>query len=232
MSPLKVVVLMGGPSEEREISLRSGDGIAQALTRRGYIVERLIIPHELSLDAVPAFAAGALRELATDVAFIALHGAGGEDGTIQQVCETLGLAFTGSSVRASQLGMDKIASKRCFEEAGLRVPRWQVVEAAATLDSDRLRDVSYPLVVKPSCSGSSFGVSILDDAATLSSAIALAGRYSASVLLEEWIAGRELTVGVIGEQPLPVVEVKPRHAFFDYTAKYTPGQTEIGRAHV
>lgn len=222
---LKVVVLMGGPSEEHEISLRSGEGIAQALTRRGFHVERLILSRELSLDAVAGFATHALRRCAADVAFIALHGAGGEDGTIQQVCETLGLAFTGSAVRASQLGMDKIASKRCFEQAGLQVPSWHVVHAGTPMDNE-LGALSYPLVVKPSSSGSSFGVSIIDDPAMLASAITLASRFSPSILLEEWIAGRELTVGVIGEQPLPVVEVKPRHAFFDYTAKYTPGQTD------
>ena len=221
---MKVVVLMGGPSEEHDISLKSGHGVAAALASRGWTTEPLEIPKTLSVDGACEFVRRALQQGGADVAFIALHGAFGEDGTIQAVCEDLHVAYTGSDPQASRLGMDKVASRKRFEEAGLSVPRWQLVDL--TRRRATLRGFTYPLVVKPVNQGSSIGVSIVRGEADLPSALDTAGRYGSQVLIEEFIRGREVTVGVLGDDPLPVVEIRPSHPFFDFSAKYTVGATE------
>jgi D-alanine--D-alanine ligase len=225
LTGLTVAVLMGGPSEEHEISLRSGQGVVEALRRRHARAEPLVIPKALSIREAVVFVEEALQAQYPDVAFIALHGAFGEDGTIQTLCERLQVAYTGSDAAASRLGMDKVASRRRFQDAGLSVPRWHLLDRA-----DRrppaLSGWSYPLVVKPTNQGSSLGVSLVPARAGLGRAIGLAGRYDSRILIEECVAGRELTVGVLGEEPLPVVEIRPHQPFFDYTAKYTAGRTE------
>ena len=222
----RVVVVMGGPSEEHEVSLRSGQGVVQALTRRQWMAEPLVIPRTSGVAEALASARRGLMQAQAELVFIALHGPFGEDGTIQQLCEELHLPYTGSDVLASRLGMDKVASKRRFEEAGLRVPRWGIVEGPATSLPRELESLPYPVVVKPSRSGSSFGVSIVKDVTALPTAIAEAAHYGSPVIVEAFIAGRELTVGILGETALPVVEIRPRSGFFDYRAKYTQGATE------
>jgi len=223
---LRVVVVMGGPSEEHDVSCRSGQGVVEALARCQWIVESLLIPRAAGVDEALERARDGLTRARADVVFIALHGLFGEDGTIQQLCEELHLPYTGSDVLASRLGMDKVASKRRFEEAGLRVPRWRVIEGSRTEALRDLEGLAYPLVVKPARSGSSFGVSIVERADGMAAAIAQARRYGSTVLVEEFIAGRELTVGILGDTPLPVVEIRPRQGFFDFQAKYTQGATD------
>jgi D-alanine-D-alanine ligase len=223
---LKVAVLMGGPSEEHDVSLKSGQGVVRALTKRRWAVEPVVIPKALTVHGASEFARRALQQVCADVAFIALHGIFGEDGTIQQLCEDVRLAYTGSDVPASRLGIDKSASRKRFEDAGLSVPRWEAVEFAAGRVPQRPRGVSYPLVVKPNGQGSSLGISIIRQEEELSAALAEASRYGSQVLLEEFVSGRELTVGILGDEPLPVIEIRPSHPFFDYTAKYTAGLTE------
>ena len=220
---LKIAVLMGGPSEEHDISLKSGHGVVEALIRRHWTVHPVVLPKALTLDEARTFAGQALQDAGVDVAFIALHGAFGEDGTIQEVCEELHLAYTGSTAATSRMGMDKAASKKQFEEVGLCTPRWQVLDLSKR--PLRLGRYAYPLVVKPTQQGSSLGVSIVHQEAQLRAALTMAGRYGPRVLIEEFIAGSELTVGVFGDEPLPVVEVRPSRPFFDYTAKYTAGLT-------
>ncbi|MBI2496155.1 MAG: D-alanine--D-alanine ligase [Candidatus Omnitrophica bacterium] len=223
---LRIAVLMGGPSEEHGISLKSGQGVAAALRRRRWIAEPVVIPQDLSVQDACGFVERALHQLDADVVFIALHGAFGEDGTIQRLCEDLHLAYTGSDALASRLGMDKEASRRRFQAAGLKVPDWQVVDlrqgSAWAITAVR----AYPLVVKPTNQGSSLGVSIVRREEELEPAMVAAGRYGDRVLIEEFVAGRELTVGVLGEEPLPVVEIRPSQPFFNYAAKYTMGATE------
>lgn len=223
--PLTIAVLMGGPSAEHEISLKSGRGVVEALTRRRWAVEPVVIPKALTPAAACAFVAEAMKRAGAEVAFIALHGAFGEDGTIQQLCEDLQVAYTGSNAAASRLGMDKVASRKRFESAGLIVPRWQVADAVGRTVQEPRR-FSYPLVVKPIDQGSSLGVSIVRRAEGFPAAVEAAGRYGRQVLIEEFVAGRELTVGVLGDEPLPVVEIRPSHPFFDFTAKYTSGATD------
>lgn len=221
---LKVAVLMGGPSEEHAISLKSGEGVVAALSHKQFSVEPLVIPKALSVFAASGFAHTALKRLNPDVVFIALHGAFGEDGTIQAECENLRLAYTGSNAQASRLGMDKIASRKCFEQAGLAVPKGQTVD----LKTDHIRPetLAYPVVVKPVHQGSSIGVSIVHKPEQLAAALSEVERYESQALIEEFIPGREVTVAIFAEEPLPVVEIRPQQPFFDYAAKYTKGLTE------
>lgn len=223
----RVGVLMGGPSAEHEISLKSGQGVAAALTRLGWNAQAMVIPKEFSVEDAGRCTRQALQESDIEAAFVALHGPFGEDGTIQAICEDLRIAYTGSDPQASRLGLDKVASRERFESARLLVPKWCVLDPD---DLDGLvaciTHLHFPVVVKPTNQGSSIGVSIAANHAELIDAVADAGRYGRQILVEEFVRGRELTVGILGRETLPVVEVRPHSSrFFDYAAKYTPGQT-------
>ncbi|HEX9779797.1 MAG TPA: D-alanine--D-alanine ligase [bacterium] len=220
-----VAVLMGGPSGEHGISLKSGRGVALALAELGWDVETLELPrHGTAADAADAVRRH-MTQRRPDVTFIALHGPFGEDGTIQEVCEELHIAYTGSEVAASRLGMDKIASRAAFTAAGLAVPRCRVLAPGAAETAGWPREGELPAVVKPSNQGSSLGVSLVERPEEWARAVEAAAAFGAPVLIEEYVRGRELTVGVVGERVLPVVGVVPRHAFFDFDAKYTAGET-------
>ena len=226
-SQLRIAVLMGGPSEEHEISVKSGRGVTEALLRGGWAVEPVVIPKVGSVEEACEATRHVLQRLNPDVAFIALHGAFGEDGTIQQVCEDLHVAYTGSDVAASRVGMDKAASRRRFEEAGIPVPRWRLVDLTeASALREAVESVAYPLVVKPRSQGSSIGISVVHRPQELDRAIELAKPFGSSLLLEAFVAGRELTVGILGDEALPVVEIRPAQPFFDYHAKYVAGTTQ------
>jgi len=210
---VRVGVLMGGPSSEREVSLASGGAVLAALQGRGH--------DAVGLD----WTAGAdlghlLREARVTVVWNALHGTYGEDGCVQGLCEILGLPYTGSGVLASALAMDKVAAKRLFEGAGLRVPRWEILADAAAA-----RAFGLPCVVKPSCEGSSVGVSIVRDAAGLEPALQAARRGRGVVLGEEYVPGHEVSVGILEERPLGTVEICPQKEFYDYEAKYQRDDT-------
>ena len=224
MSVANVAVLMGGPSGEHDISLRSGQGVVDALIRRHWPVEPIVIPRMRTMAEAGDAATQALQRADADVAFIALHGPFGEDGTIQALCEALHLPYTGSTSRASRLGIDKAASKQRFERAGLAVPRGMV--RASMARPEPVQGLSYPLVIKPVGQGSSLGVSIVHREEALPTACEAAGQFGDRIVIEEFVMGRELTVGVLGERALPIVEMRPRQPFFDYTAKYTVGLTE------
>jgi D-alanine-D-alanine ligase len=223
----RVTVVMGGPSPEHDVSLQSGHGVAEALARRGWTVDSVTIPRDGTTAAAREYARAALAQAHPSVVFLATHGTFGEDGTLQTLCESLHLPYTGSDARASQIGMDKALSRRRFEAAELAVPRWKQVDCARGVpETVPLDDWTYPLVVKPSSQGSSVGVTIVERPAHLPSALAEAARYDETILVEEYVRGREVTVGVLGEQPLPVIEICPSRLFFDYTAKYTQGMTQ------
>src|SRR5580765_6926704 len=213
---MKVTVLMGGRSSEREISLRTGRGIARALRALGHAVTaldaatgRLLPPGDEESGAPPAAEVASepaqmgaaltrAESLAdADVVFIALHGGEGEDGTIQALLDLAGKPYTGSGVLASAIAMDKAMSKRLFEHGGVPTPRWMLVARGAELSEiDTRRLGGYPLVVKPNADGSSMGISVVSSAAELPEAIDLAARYGPDVLIEQYIPGRELTVAV------------------------------------
>jgi D-alanine-D-alanine ligase len=209
----RIAVLMGGQSAEREVSLRSGKAILAALLRKGY--------DAVSLD-VDASVGSRLRESQAEVAFIALHGPGGEDGTIQGMLEILGIPYTGSGVQACAVAMDKAMTKVLLEYAGIPVPRGHVLTTPAR--TARLpRGFRLPVVVKPVSQGSTVGITIVRRARELPTALGTALEFGPEVLLEEYIEGRELTVAVLNGRPLPVVEIIAPQGFYDFAAKYTPG---------
>ena len=211
----KVGVLLGGSSSEREISLKSGKAIAAALRAEGVEV--------IELGEKEDIRSGVLKHR-IDLAFIALHGRFGEDGRVQSFLEEEGIPYTGSGVAASRLAMDKIASRRVFRQAGLTVPFTRIYQRGK---AHLPPPFSGPLVVKPAREGSSIGLSIIHSPREYESAIREAGRYDERILVERYIPGRELTVGVLAEQALPVVEILPKNKFFDFQAKYTKGMTEF-----
>ncbi len=214
MRKLKIAVLMGGPSAEREVSLRSGTAVANALAATG----ARVVPMDIQ-DATFTIPAE------VDVAFLVLHGTFGEDGSLQRILEGRAVAYTGSGPEASALAFDKVAAKQSFLVAGIPTPAYEAFVNGQSSRA-RLARLGFPVVVKPSRQGSSVGISIVQQAAQLPEACQLAGRYDSRLLVEQFIAGRELTVGILDGRPLPVVEIRPKHGFFTYEAKYTKGETD------
>ena len=211
----KVAVLLGGKSAEREVSLKSGGMVLNALRSRG--VDALPFdPAERGLDA--------LIGERFERAFIALHGRFGEDGTVQGVLEWLGIPYTGSGVLASALAMDKLRTKLLWHAEGLPTPPYAVL----TKDSDLrtvARELGVPLMVKPASEGSSIGMSKVRSAARLDEAYALAVNYDRVVIAEKFIDGTELTAGILGDQVLPLIKIETPRDFYDYEAKYIADDT-------
>ncbi len=225
----RVGVLMGGPSAEREISLKSGRAVCAALEQVGCCATAI----EVSAGAdIETALLTRLRAASVDVAFIALHGTFGEDGGVQRLLDREGLPYIGSSAEASAVAMDKVAARVQFEAAGLSIPRGIALRQERWADGAarpelmrRIASLGEPVVVKPSAQGSSIGVQIVPSS---QAALAIDGAFSygSVVLVEEYVTGRELTVGMLEDQPLPVIEIVPSHRFFDFTAKYQAGMTE------
>jgi D-alanine-D-alanine ligase len=211
---LDITVLMGGPSSERDISLLSGAAVADALERRGHKVCRADInPTDTS----------ALERPEIDVVFIALHGEFGESGEVQELCENAGLRYTGSGPRASELAMDKAATKQAVKRLGLPTPDWMIIEEfhAPAQVAKWLPELDVPVVLKPVDGGSSVDVVIARTHAQRDEALEdLLDKYG-RIMLERYVKGRELTVGILGDQALPVLEILPDGEFYDYRAKYS-----------
>jgi len=219
-APLSILLLKGGPSAEREVSLVSGAACTQALREKGHRVDE----HDLTRDL------GALTRAVAkgyDVVFNALHGHFGEDGCVQGALEILGQRYTHSGVLASAMAMDKPLAKRLFVAAGLTTPSGRVVHRDEFAKGD---PIPRPYVIKPPAEGSSVGVRIVRERDNLPPLTAEGWKYGEYVLVEPFIAGRELTVGVMGdsagERALSVTELRPKVGFYDYEAKYTDGRTE------
>ena len=229
MSKEKVAVLMGGASLEREVSLRSGKRITDALEALGHKV--------LALDMTPELV-DTLRAEAPDCCYIALHGKYGEDGTVQELLEFLDIPYTGSGVVASTLAWDKSVSKYLFRQEGIPTPAWMTLTTAAfkemgaatALDLLPEQLNGFPLVVKPSEQGSALGLTRVDDAEALPEALLSALSYGDAAMVEQWVEGTELAVSVIGHgqdlQVLPPVEIEPKSGLFDFDAMYTRGATD------
>jgi len=211
---LDLTVLSGGPGDEREVSLASGRCVAAALAGRGHRVSVCdISPGDLSALDRPA-----------DVVFVALHGAFGEDGTLQAELERRGTVFTGTDSAGSALAMDKVKAKARFIEVGLPTPRFDVARAARVSQMiDRWR---LPVVVKPICSGSSVDTHMVRDRVHFTQALSQVVKKHGQAMVEELIEGPELTVGVPGDRPLPVIEIRTKREFYDYQAKYIDEETE------
>ena len=211
-TPLHITVLRGGPSAEREVSLRSGAAVAQALRSLGHQVDEVDpIPGNLQIPA------------GTQVVFLALHGTYGEDGTVQSELEELGLPYTGCGVSASLYAFDKILTKRRCLKAGVPSARFErFIDASAPWPNGW----KPPVVLKPTRQGSSVGLQFVDRIEDFPSALAESLGHGGEVLMEERIVGRETTVGILDGSPLPVVEVRPKSGSYDYANKYTAGRTE------
>lgn len=211
----RVGVLLGGRSAEREVSLRSGAMVLAALRGRG-------------VDAHPFDPAErGLAELVAerfDRVFIALHGRYGEDGTMQGALELLGIPYTGSGVMASSLAMDKWRTKLVWQAAGIPTPRFELLRADSDFAAVAVR-LGLPIMVKPASEGSSIGMTKVRQAADLAAAQALAAKYDPIVIAEQFIEGAELTAGVLGRQPLPVIRLETARDFYDYEAKYVSDDT-------
>jgi len=208
-------VLLGGSSNERPVSLRSGEAIYQALLSQGFPVVKL--DTRISLARL-------LRQQPIRAAFLALHGRGGEDGTIQRELEKRGIPYTGSSAAASLRAFDKQLTKSCFVRKGVPTPRSVLVTKKDC--RKKLSRFPFPVFAKPLADGSSIGVYLVESYAEfLKNARRIFGRED-RLLIEEKIFGREITVGILKERPLPVIELKPKRKFYDYKAKYTAGETE------
>lgn len=211
----RVAVLMGGTSAERAVSLETGAAVCAALRR--YDIDAHAV------DAGGGFLEGFSRAK-FDRAFIALHGRGGEDGTVQGALATLGVPFTGSGVLGSALAMDKVRSKWIWQSHGLPTPGF--LEIGSDADVPRIvPELGVPVMVKPVHEGSSFGASRVTDAACLEAAWRKARALDARVLVEQWITGAEYTVGILGDQVLPIIRLETPRAFYDYEAKYLADTT-------
>ncbi len=255
---MKVAVLMGGHSTEREVSLATGKGIAKALESIGHEVVRLDIasdeqssfPEWKVLDKRteagrrsteangPLFPvppegdngggspSGRGWEGRLDLVFIALHGGFGENGGIQALLEMMGMPYTGSGPLASAMAMDKDVSKRLFQQAGVLTAPWFSIgrdDDAAVVAERIVGAFGFPCVVKPNDQGSTVGLTIVDRPEEVRDAVALAFKYSEEALIERYIPGRELTVAILGDEALPVVEIHPEHEVYDYACKYRKG---------
>ena len=246
---MRVTVLTGGATAERTVAFASASQIVAALRSREHDVHVVDTCTGLLDDAEEANVLGGavgttppsvaeleeqerkmlsegLAELAvirgSDVLFLALHGGAGEGGTLQAILDVIGVPYTGSGQLGSALAMDKDLSKRLFRAAGVPVPAWFMAPVAP---EDVKTGLGWPVIVKPSKQGSSVGLTLVRKPAELDAAVELARRYDDEVMVEQFIPGRELTVGVLGDVPLPVGEIVPKHELFDYESKYTPGMS-------
>lgn len=219
----RVGVLMGGASSEREISLQSGGAIVRALERLGFDVFPLdIVDHDQ--DKVSLL----LQESNMELAFIALHGQLGEDGVIQSLLEQANIPYTGSGVDANRYAFNKVITQNLFKKNNISIPSYVTLSRGDLLDVKRVGDCvgDFPLIVKPAREGSSIGITLVEKRDQLDAALRNAWRYDDVALVEKYICGRELTVGILGVNALPVVEICPKERFFNFEAKYTKGKTK------
>jgi len=210
---LRVGVLMGGPSEEREVSISTGKAVSVACSQMGYLVEDFTFRNDYKKY---------LKQMhGQDIVFNALHGGIGENGKIQAWMDNNGIKYTGSSAMASSLCMDKVNSKDLAKKNGIDTPEWQLL-----LDLTDEIKLKTPFVVKPNDQGSTVGLSVVHNQEQIDSAVKKAFQYGSEVLIEKYIDGRELTVPVIGNRAYPIVEINPLHDLYDYECKYKPGMSE------
>ena len=218
----KIGILLGGPSSEREISIKSGNTVYDSLLSLGYDAVKIDVKD-----------AGSFKEetlsAGIDIAFIALHGKFGEDGRVQRALDDMNIPYIGSGPEASRLALDKTASKEIFKEHSIPTPDYILLKRdQRTLFSkgSNLPPFALPFVVKPAKEGSSIGMSIVQERNMIIPALDEAFRYDDAVILEEYIKGDDITVGILNEKPLPVIKIKPKEKFYNFTAKYTKGVSE------
>jgi D-alanine-D-alanine ligase len=214
----RIAVMMGGLSREREISLKTGKAILKALVEKGYTATAIDVGEDISEKLVKE---------RIECAFMALHGRFGEDGTIQGMLELMKIPYTGSGVLASALAMHKIMCKKLFLCESIPTPRFEIFRRGE-IKKDLLKKISlpFPVVVKPAREGSTIGVSIVQKEEELGPALKEAGEYDEEIMVEEFMKGKEITVGILEDIPLPIIEIVPKSGFYDYHSKYTKGETQ------
>lgn len=225
LTQARIGVLMGGHSSERDVSLRTGAAVHRALCRRGYDAVTIDVGPTLSSD---------LRDQKVAIAFLALHGPGGEDGSMQGFLETLGIPYTGSGIQASAVGMHKVTTKTILAAHGIPVPPGTVIKRGEKMSGAqvlRVTKLRWPVVVKPASEGSTIGVTIVRKPSQWSEALALAHKYDRDAMAEAYIPGHEVTVSLLGRQDeaplvLPAVEIVAPGGFYDFAAKYEKGKTQ------
>ncbi|GAB1401666.1 D-alanine--D-alanine ligase [Elusimicrobiota bacterium] len=210
----KIGVLCGGTSSEREISLKSGKAVYDAIKKSGLNVVLIDVDKNIAQELI---------KQKIDIAYLTLHGPMGEDGTIQGMLEIMKIPYTGCGVFSSSASMDKIISKKLFEYADIPTPKWFAVDKKTKINNGSL---SYPLVVKPATQGSAIGISIVKNKKEYAKALNLAFKYDARVLVEKYIKGTEITVSVLNGKALPVIEIIPDGKFYDFKSKYTVGKSK------
>jgi len=253
---VKILVLAGGDSSEREVSYDSGQAVCESLKRLGHNFTALdpstgqsLLSSNGKFISLAHNSESGNTDLArsnstalsdyvssneasdVDVVFIGLHGGAGEDGTVQCLLDLVGMKYTGSSMKASAVAMDKVLSKQLFRSVGVATPDWMVVLGSDDLDSSNLieriqKQFQIPVVVKPNEGGSTVGLTLVKDPSDLHEAVLNAAKECQQVLIEKYIAGREMTVTVLDGEALPVVEIKPSNELYDYEAKYTKGKSQ------
>jgi len=207
---IKVTVLMGGISSEKEVSISSGKAVSKALKLAGYNVNEIVINDELFDPKI----------VDSDITFIALHGRFGEDGKIQKILEDNNIIFTGSSSSSCRLSFDKFISRELLIENNIKVPKGEKIK------KDNFPSIDYPLIIKPPSEGSSVGCHLVKNENEFLKKIKDSLLYSSEILVEEYIPGREITAGIISGKPLPLVEIIPNHDWYDYNAKYKSDDTK------
>ncbi len=218
---MNISILYGGASTEHKISIQTGLAIAEAIKDR-YNLDMINLDSEIY--NAPHLLVG------SDLVFNALHGGDGENGTIQSFLDLHHIPYTGSGAKSCKIAMDKNITKLIAKSVNIQTPNWILLKrnqhTGMQLQNNQPSKFSYPYVVKPSCEGSTFGLTIVREESELEEAISHASEYGDEILIEEFIPGRELTVGILGNQPLPIVEIKPSHDLYDYECKYTEGMSE------
>jgi D-alanine-D-alanine ligase len=225
LTQARIGVLMGGQSSERDVSLRTGAAVHRALCRLGY--------DAVTIDVGPALSRE-LRDQKIAVAFLALHGPGGEDGSIQGFLETVGIPYTGSGIQASAVGMHKVTTKTLLAAHGIAVPAGIMIKRGEKISSGqalRVAKLRWPVVVKPASEGSTIGVTIVKKPGHWNEALELAHKYDRDAMVEAYIPGHEITVSLLGRQDqapfvLPAVEIVAPDGFYDFSAKYEKGKTQ------
>jgi D-alanine-D-alanine ligase len=212
----RIGVLMGGPSSEREISLKSGKAVYQALRAQGIDV----VPIDIRTHSIAK-----VKRAGISLAFIALHGSFGEDGTVQKMLEEMQIPYTGSGAIASYLCMDKVASRRIFAHHNIPVPEFEIFHRHSKRSLQR-PSLKFPLVLKPSNQGSSIGVGFAYNLGQFKAMLKACFAYDDTIIAERYIPGREITVSILDDEPLPIVEIVPKSTFFDFEAKYQKGKSE------
>ena len=210
---MRIAVLMGGRSSEREISLKTGKAVSDALREMGHEVIELDLTEDLPCK---------LLEIKPDKVFIALHGPYGEDGRVQGLLDILGIPYTGSGVLGSAIAMDKDITKRLLKFEGIPTPDWVCIRKGEEIPEWKV----FPAVVKPADQGSSVGLKVVKDPCDLESSVKELFRITEKVLVESFVEGRDMTVGVLKGKPLPVIEIRPKKGIYDYESKYTKGATD------